>query len=122
LFAHSKEELKLIPKSSLYKTKLCQTFKNDICPFGVKCLYIHFQKNEYELFLIKFMNLARKNGGYGEIAINKYKEFKDWIYHYTEDGIITERFYKENVKELENWILEIDIQEKDFINELFNKE
>jgi len=68
------------------------------------------------------MNLARKNGGYGEIAINKYKEFKDWIYHYTEDGIITERFYKENVKELENWILEIDIQEKDFINELFNKE
>ena len=45
-----KEELKLIPKSSLYKTKLCQTFKNDICPFGVKCLYIHFQKNEYELF------------------------------------------------------------------------
>ena len=68
------------------------------------------------------MNLARKNSGYGEIAINKYKEFKNWIYQYTEDGINTERFYKENVKELENWILEFDIQEKDFTNELFNKE
>ena len=55
---HSKEELKLIPKSSLYKTKLCINFKKGICPFGVKCKYIHFQKNKYELFLIKFMTLT----------------------------------------------------------------
>ena len=62
------------------------------------------------------MNLARKNSGYGELDITKYKQFKSWIYRYTEDGIITERFYKKNDRKLENWILEIDIQENDFIN------
>jgi hypothetical protein len=70
------------------------------------------------LFLIKLLNLA-SGYRYG----NNYKEFKDWIYRNIEDGIITERFYKENDKELENWIVKIVInQEKDYINAIFTNE
>jgi hypothetical protein len=41
-FAHTKEELRNVPRSDKYKTRKCKKFFEDgICPYGSRCSFLH---------------------------------------------------------------------------------